>query len=156
MPAQLSSPSFDEDGKLEGPSLCEWFEEAAKTAPTLLCLDANTRPDQAEATEEGQSPQPPSLGAAVFSAHRPPALARAAGAAALALHTADKSVALYAGTTVWKTLRSDPRRDQLMGSVWDEYFDANGALIREGELPATTNKMRGPISTQPKKIGEHT
>lgn len=54
--------------------------------------------------------------------------------------------------TVWKQLRGIPG----VGSVWDEYFTVDGATRDPSQpLPVTTNKMRGPLSDQPKKIGEH-
>ena len=91
-----------------GPSLGEWIEAAAAVGPTLLCLDANTRPDQRHASSA-------------------------------------------TGGTVWQTLRSR------LASVWDAYFDAQGhpAPQHSGAMPVTTNKMRGPLSSQPKKMGEH-
>ncbi|MGA1354780.1 MAG: hypothetical protein ACO32I_08430, partial [Candidatus Limnocylindrus sp.] len=50
--------------------------------------------------------------------------------------------------TVWKELRGTAN------SVWDEFFDAEGCALKEAP-PVTTNKMRGPLSSQPQKIGEH-
>ena len=43
-----------------------------------------------------------------------------------------------------------------MSSVWGAYHDrAGGANGAAGPSPVTTNKMRGPLSAQPQKIGEH-
>ena len=53
-------------------------------------------------------------------------------------------------------------------SVWDDYFDVHGTALHDVKLKgrnrevatsetqevATSNKMRGPLSDQPKKIGE--
>lgn len=40
--------------------------------------------------------------------------------------------------------------------VWDDYYDPFGKPKKMMELmPVTSNKMRGPLSDQPKKIGEH-
>ena len=52
---------------------------------------------------------------------------------------------------MWQVLRSR------LASVWDAYFDAQGrpAPQHSGAMPVTTNKMRGPLSRQPKKMGEH-
>lgn len=40
-------------------------------------------------------------------------------------------------------------------SVWDAYFHVDGELREGVPRPLTTSKMRGPLSDQPKKIGEH-
>ena len=101
---ELTEPTLGTEGKPTEPSLVRWFEESAKSSATLLCLDANTRPDQRE-------------------------------------EAADEA-------TVWKTLRSDPRRGQLMRSVWDKWFDADGDPKTGGGMPVTTNKMRGPLSSR--------
>ena len=54
--------------------------------------------------------------------------------------------------TAWKALRSLPG----VRCCWDEYFDPFGTPLKSEELmPVTSNKMRGPLSDQPKKIGEH-
>eukprot|EP00308_Calcidiscus_leptoporus_P009039 CAMPEP_0119353770 /NCGR_PEP_ID=MMETSP1334-20130426/2870_1 /TAXON_ID=127549 /ORGANISM="Calcidiscus leptoporus, Strain RCC1130" /LENGTH=444 /DNA_ID=CAMNT_0007367139 /DNA_START=83 /DNA_END=1417 /DNA_ORIENTATION=+ len=52
--------------------------------------------------------------------------------------------------TVWKTLR------KLTGvrSVWDDHFTPHGVL-KSAKVPVSTNKMRGPLSDQPRKIGQH-
>lgn len=52
--------------------------------------------------------------------------------------------------TVWRTLRGIPGAC----SVWDEHFTSSGGA-RGGPSPVTTNKMRGPLSGQARKIGEH-
>ena len=103
---ELTEPTLGTGGEPTEPSLVRWFEESAQSSATLLCLDANTRPDQRE-------------------------------------EAADEA-------TVWKTLRSDPRRGQLMRSVWDKWFDADGKANpkTEGGMPVTTNKMRGPLSSR--------
>jgi hypothetical protein len=101
---EVIEPSLDANGAASAPSLREWFDEASKRGPTLLCLDANTYPDR------------PGL------------------------------------QTGWKALRSIPGAQ----CVWDDYFAPHGApLPHSGTLPVTSNKMRGPLSDQPKKIGEH-
>jgi len=51
--------------------------------------------------------------------------------------------------TVWKTLR------RVASSAWDDFFDNEGRPLKQPS-PVTTNKMRGPLSAQKKKIGEHT
>ena len=103
----VPQPSAQYSGRT-GPSLREWIEAAAEAGPTLLCLDANTRPDQ-------------------------------------------RQESIAAGGTVWQTLRSR------LTSVWDAYFGAQGrpSPQHSGAMPVTTNKMRGPLSDQPKKMGEH-
>jgi hypothetical protein len=54
--------------------------------------------------------------------------------------------------TAWKALRSTPRT----ACVWDEYYDPFGTPRKPPEqMPVTSNKMRGPLSDQPAKIGEH-
>ena len=50
--------------------------------------------------------------------------------------------------SVWPMLRGVAAH-----SAWDEVYDAVGNLLCEP--PVTSNKMRGPTSTQLKKIGEH-
>jgi len=42
-------------------------------------------------------------------------------------------------------------------SVWDDYFNPDGShkIRGRGYTLVTTNKMRGPLSDQPDKIGEH-
>lgn len=56
-------------------------------------------------------------------------------------------------STVWKTIRQTPN----VRSVWDNFIDERGLNknAEDGAYPVTTNKMRGPDSDQPKKIGEH-
>ena len=51
---------------------------------------------------------------------------------------------------MWKALRGLPGAV----SVWDAHFGPSGAP-KTARIPATTNKMRGPLSRQTKKIGEH-
>ena len=53
--------------------------------------------------------------------------------------------------TVWKLLRGVDGAK----SVWDEWVGADGQARPGKEMPCSTNKMRGPLSQQPKKIGEH-
>ena len=67
--------------------------------------------------------------------------------------------------TVWKLLRALPG----VRSVWDDHFSSVGVGHRQGALrrqgvdgrclgfgfPVTTNKMRGPLSEQKRKVGEH-
>lgn len=58
-------------------------------------------------------------------------------------------------SSVWRSLR-----EAAGASVWDAHFDASGDEVAlEGgsklEAPVTSNKLRGPVSDQPKKIGEH-
>jgi len=108
---ELTRKTYNAEGALENPSLVGLYEESVDKAPTLMCLDANSRPDQKEATTEG--------------------------------------------ATVWKVLRSFPVRKDIMRSVWDSSFDEKGKT-KQTDIPNTTNKMRGPLSDQPKKIGEHT
>ena len=57
--------------------------------------------------------------------------------------------------------RGDPRvykalRNMRFGmrTAFDEHYAADGSKIK-AVAPVTTNKMRGPLSEQPKKIGEH-
>lgn len=40
-------------------------------------------------------------------------------------------------------------------SVWNEYFDAAGRSLTGKSPPVSVNKMRGPSSGQPSKIGLH-
>lgn len=57
-------------------------------------------------------------------------------------------------SSCWRSLRSS-----VGASVWDCFFDANGAAtLEEGtrlEPPVTSNKVRGPLSSQARKIGLH-
>ena len=67
--------------------------------------------------------------------------------------------------TVWKLFRALPG----VRSVWDDHFSSGGVGHRQGALrrqgddgrclglgfPVTTNKMRGPLSEQKRKVGEH-
>jgi len=56
------------------------------------------------------------------------------------------------GTSVWHSLH------KVMGaSVWDSHFDTTGNFLESGPLdpPVTSNKLRGPLSGQAKKIGLH-
>ena len=54
--------------------------------------------------------------------------------------------------TAWKALRSLPG----VHCCWDDYYDPFGRPLRPpASMPVTSNKMRGPLSDQPKKIGEH-
>jgi len=52
---------------------------------------------------------------------------------------------------VWEALGS--ARPGIL-SVWTAFYGPDGAP-RQRPAPVTTNKMRGPLSAQPKKIGEH-
>eukprot|EP01062_Namystynia_karyoxenos_P058874 TRINITY_DN50326_c0_g1_i1.p1 TRINITY_DN50326_c0_g1~~TRINITY_DN50326_c0_g1_i1.p1 ORF type:complete len:701 (+),score=208.04 TRINITY_DN50326_c0_g1_i1:85-2103(+) len=51
--------------------------------------------------------------------------------------------------TVWRACK-----EARLSSVWDRYFAADGTQLRE-PAPVTVNKLRGPGSAQPQKIGEH-
>ena len=55
--------------------------------------------------------------------------------------------------TVWSILRNGDD----VRSVWDDYFNPDGShkIRGRGHTLVTTNKMRGPLSDQPDKIGEH-
>lgn len=58
-------------------------------------------------------------------------------------------------SSCWRSLRA-----ALGASVWDEYFDEDGNLRPTSSQvalgpPVSTNKVRGPASGQPKKIGSH-
>lgn len=50
-------------------------------------------------------------------------------------------------------------RQALGASVWDAFFDPQGAVVPaerpELDPPVTSNKVRGPLSAQAKKIGAH-
>ena len=52
--------------------------------------------------------------------------------------------------TVWRLLRATPN----IASVWDSAFDSSGRAICAPQ-PVSTNKIRGPLSDQPAKIGHH-
>ena len=41
------------------------------------------------------------------------------------------------------------------GSVWDMHWSSEGEAHSTGSCIVTSNKMRGPLSAQPNKIGEH-
>ena len=45
-------------------------------------------------------------------------------------------------------------REVTAGSCWDEFYDADGQPTGRPP-PITSNKLRGPLSGQPAKIGEH-
>ena len=45
-------------------------------------------------------------------------------------------------------------REAAAGSCWDEFFDARGGPTGRPP-PVTSNKLRGPLSGQPAKIGAH-
>jgi len=53
--------------------------------------------------------------------------------------------------TPWREFRSVAGAT----SVWDAYFDAAGEPQHALPTPMTTNKMRGPLSKQRRKVGEH-
>jgi len=57
-------------------------------------------------------------------------------------------------SSVWRSLRAAAG-----ASVWDAYFNPRGdeAAAEGAELqaPVTSNKVRGPLSDQPRKIGDH-
>ena len=53
--------------------------------------------------------------------------------------------------TTWKHLRNIAH----VCSVWDEWWEPDGSLKKSGNYPVTTNKMRGPLSGQKQKVGEH-
>lgn len=48
-------------------------------------------------------------------------------------------------------------RQSVGASVWDDFFDSDGKAKTDSELhpPVTSNKVRGPLSGQAKKIGAH-
>jgi endonuclease/exonuclease/phosphatase family metal-dependent hydrolase len=52
--------------------------------------------------------------------------------------------------TVWRALRALDG----VASVWDHHFRPDGTRVG-GPLVMTTNKMRGPLTNQAKKMGEH-
>ena len=41
---QITAPSLGPQGERNGLSLKEWFNDAAATAPVVLCLDSNSSP----------------------------------------------------------------------------------------------------------------
>lgn len=49
--------------------------------------------------------------------------------------------------------------DQRFKNIWDSYFDPDGCHIADMldglSRPVTVNKLRGPLSNQPDKIGVH-
>lgn len=55
-------------------------------------------------------------------------------------------------SSVWCSLHG-----ALGASVWDSHFDARGRLLSDAppDPPVTSNKLRGPLSLQSKKIGLH-
>lgn len=59
---------------------------------------------------------------------------------------------LDGSSSCWRSLRG-----AVGASVWDSYFDASGAVTASDGLdaPVTSNKIRGPLSGQAKKIGAH-
>ena len=105
--------------------------------------------DEATRIEELQAP---SLNAATGQANGPSTIEwlRASMAEAPTLFCLDANSApdRSESVTVWRQLRS------LMPSVWDQHFDARGRKLVDGVV-VTSNKLRGPESTQLKKIGEH-
>lgn len=56
------------------------------------------------------------------------------------------------GSSVWCSLH-----EALGASVWDEHFDTTGRHLLHAppDPPVTSNKLRGPLSGQAKKIGLH-
>lgn len=99
---EVTENSLSRSGKIEGPSVAEWYRESSIQHPTLLCLDMNTSPDRSE-------PQ------------------------------------------VWRALRG---MELGVRSAWDDWVAFDGTK-RRLSLPTSTNKMRGPLSNQAKKMGEH-
>lgn len=68
------------------------------------------------------------------------------GVAALVCLDSNSSPNRAEPQTVWRALSGAKG----MRSVWEQWFDKEGAA-RNGELPMSTNKMRGPVSAQAKK-----
>ena len=62
------------------------------------------------------------------------------------------SVAGTARHNCWQHFKQGP---WLRRSVWDSYFDAHGTPNHRSHPPVSVNKMRGPLSGQPAKIGLH-
>lgn len=59
--------------------------------------------------------------------------------------------------SVWCSLHGAPDKP-LFASVWDDHFDATGRMSSSSSsqgAPVTSNKIRGPLSGQAKKIGLH-
>ena len=75
------------------------------------------------------------------------------GAAVLLCMDANSAPTRSEPTTVWTSLRGTCG----VRSVWDEYFSPAGERLPSADapFPVTTNKMRGPLSQQKKKVGEH-
>lgn len=61
-------------------------------------------------------------------------------------------IGVDSGSSCWCSLHG-----ALGASVWDTHFDSTGKLLTNGSLdpPVTSNKLRGPLSGQAKKIGLH-
>lgn len=59
---------------------------------------------------------------------------------------------------VWRAMHNTDT-DQKFKNIWDSYFDPNGDHIVDMldglSRPVTVNKVRGPLSNQPDKIGVH-
>merc|ERR1711918_312078 len=53
--------------------------------------------------------------------------------------------------SVWKLLKSSG----LSRSVWDAWHDAEGAPRGGVPGPVSTNKLRGPLTAQTAKMGQH-
>jgi len=53
-------------------------------------------------------------------------------------------------TSVWQSLHA-----VLGASVWDAYFDAEGKERQPEATPISTNKFRGPATSQARKMGDH-
>ena len=90
------------------------------------------------------------------------------GSAAILCMDANSAPTRAEAATVWKSLRQTPR----VRSVWDAHFMPGGARVQTKQgsprsllsttsaepappFPVTTNKMRGPLSKQKNKVGEH-
>eukprot|EP00976_Prorocentrum_cordatum_P058625 1173259-Prorocentrum_minimum.AAC.1 len=56
------------------------------------------------------------------------------------------------GESVWRTLGGMHAGTR---STLQTHYGLDGAPLLATTMPVTTNKVRGPLSTQPAKIGEH-
>jgi len=67
-------------------------------------------------------------------------------------NSSPQSAGIDGSSSCWRSLHG-----ALGASVWDSYFEPTGAVkVSDGlDPPVTSNKVRGPLSGQAKKIGAH-
>jgi hypothetical protein len=145
--------AFDDPKRNQGAVRVDLMRVCDQTPLTVIATHLSSGSKPADEAARMKEITEPSLGP--LGQHDGSSLAewfnRAAEDAPVVMCLDSNSNPVSAGSAVWKTLNS-LRSD--VHNVWEEFYNRDGWQLQQ-LAPMTTNKMRGPLSDQPKKVGEH-